>query len=189
MHRRFTQPLLPLAAALILGSCATPTTPDSAAPAPPPAEAAAPAPPVILPVTPVAFSGCVSPQEREAFEVYGLRTEALVGAQSCRMTDRFNKFAVKYRNELTTEGRALRGYYKKSYGKSGDATLDIFVTELSNASFVDGSTASDFCAATATLFDTLMAAPVGHLAAFSAQHPAPALPAMDSCGGAPTKQP
>jgi hypothetical protein len=188
MHRRFAQTFLPLAAALILGSCTTPP-PPSAASAPPPAEVAAPAAPVILPVTPVAFSGCVSPHDREAFEVYALRTQVLVGAQSCRMTDRFNTFAIRYRGELTAEGRALRGYYQKNYGKRGDATLDVFVTELSNASFVDGSTAADFCEVTMTLLDTLMAAPVGHLAAFSAQHPARALPAMDSCSSAPPKRP
>jgi hypothetical protein len=187
MHRRIAQVFLPLAAALALGSCTTPTAPDSAAPAPP-AEVAAPAAPVILPVTPVAFSSCVSPHEREAVEVYAVRTEAIVGAQSCRMTDRFNKFAIKFRGELTTEGRALRGFYKKTYGKSGDATLDKFVTELSNASFVEGSAAFGLCETTTQLFDDLMATPVGKLAAFSAQHPARALPTMESCAGTPPKR-
>jgi len=185
MHSRFAQILLPLAATLILGSCTAPS--ENAASAPPPTEAAAP--PASRPVTPVAFSGCVSPQEREAFVVYALRTEALVGAQSCRMTDRFNKFATKFRGELTTQGRALRGYYQKNYGKSGDATLDKFVTELANASFVDGSGGADFCAATTNLFNDLMVAQIGQLVAFSAQHPARTLPAMDSCGGAPPKRP
>jgi hypothetical protein len=189
MHRRFAQTLLSLAAALILGACTPPTTtPDSTAFSPPPAEAAAPAAPVILPVTPVTFSGCVSPHEREAVEVYAVRTDAIVGAQSCRMTDRFNKFAIKFRGELTAEGRTLRGYYKKTYGKSGDATLDKFVTELSNASFVEGSGAFGLCETTTSLFDELMATPVGHLAAFSAQHPARALPTMESCGGTPPKR-
>ena len=187
MHRRFAQTFLPLATALVLASCTAPTAPESPAPAPP-AEAAAPPAPVVLPVTPVDFPNCVSPREREAVEVYAVRTEAMVGAQSCRMTDRFNKFAIKFRGELTTEGRTLRGYYKKIYGKSGDATLDKFVTELSNASFVEGSAASGLCEATTQLFDDLMATPVGQLAAFSAQHPPRALPAMDSCSSAPPKR-
>src|SRR5271154_865766 len=100
MYPRFVQSLLPIAAAFIISSCTATKTPDSA-PSAPPAAAEAPAAPAILPVTPVAFSGCVSPHEREAFEVYALRTRLLVGAQSCRMTDRFNKFATKFRNELT----------------------------------------------------------------------------------------
>ncbi len=186
MRPRFAPTLLSLAAAFILGSCTAPTMPDSAA-APPTDEAAAQAEGESPTLTPIAFSGCVSPREREAFEVYALRIEALVGAQSCRMTDRFNTFAIKFRGELTTQGRAMRAYYQKSYGTGGDAALDTFVTDLSNTTFVYGSTTSDFCTATKSLLDSLMAARVGQLAAFSAQRPAHALPAMDSCGGAPPK--
>jgi hypothetical protein len=187
MALRFAQILLPLAAALVLGSCSNTKEPDSASAAAPPAEAAAT--PESRPVTPVAFSGCVLPHERQAFEVYALRTQALVGAQSCRMTDRFNKFAIKFRGELTTEGHTLRSYYQKKYGKSGDATLDKFVTELANTTFVDGSQTNDICTATTALFDALVAAPVGHLAAYSAQHRASALPAMESCNTVAVKSP
>jgi hypothetical protein len=186
MHSRFAQSLLPLAAALVLGSCSA-KAPDSTASAPP-AEAAAPAV-ASRAIIPIEFSGCVSPHEREAFEVYALRIQALVGAQSCRMTDRFNKFAIKFRGELTTEGRALRSYYQKKYGKSGDASLAKFVTELSNTSFVDGSAQNDFCAATTALLDNLMAAPVGQLASFSAEHRASALPKMASCDTVAAKSP
>jgi hypothetical protein len=187
MNSRFAQILLPFAAALVLGSCAA-KAPESAA-APTPAAEAAAATPASRPVTPIEFSGCVSPHERQAFEVYALRTQVLVGAQSCRMTDRFNKFAIKFRGELTTQGHALRSYYQKKYGKSGDATLDKFVTELANTSFVDGSQTNDICAATTVLLDSLMAAPVGQLAAFSTQHPTHALPAMESCGAVAVKTP
>ena len=86
-----------------------------------------------------AYSACISSRERQAYEVYALRTEALVGAQSCRMTDRFNVFASRFTRELTAEGRELRAYYQKTYGKGGDARLDDFVTQLANTSFVDGS--------------------------------------------------
>jgi hypothetical protein len=188
MHSRFAQIFTPLAAALVLASC-TAKTPDSAASAPPPATPAAAVAPASRPITPVAFSGCVSPHEREAFEVYALRTQALVGAQSCRMTDRFNKFILRFRGELTTEGRALRGYYQKKYGKGGDATLDKFVTELSNTTFVAGSGTNDLCATTTALFDSVMAAPVGQLAAYSSQHRSSALPAMDSCDAVAAKSP
>jgi hypothetical protein len=173
-------------AALVLGSCSD-KAPDSAASAQP-AEATASAT-AARAVTPIEFSGCVSPHEREAFEVYALRIQALVGAQSCRMTDRFNKFAIKFRGELTTEGKALRSYYQKKYGKSGDASLDKFVTDLSNTAFVDGSAKNDFCAATTALFDSVMAAPVGQLAAFSAEHRATALPALKSCDAVAVKRP
>jgi hypothetical protein len=184
-HSRYAQILVPFAA-LVLGSCSAGKTPDSAA-APAPVEATVAATPVRA-MTPIEFSGCVAPHEREAFEVYALRTQALVGAQSCRMTDRFNKFAMKFRGELTAQGHTLRSYYQKKYGKSGDATLDKFVTELANTTFVEGSQTNDICSATTALFDSVMAAPVGRLAVFSAQHRPTALPAMESCGTVAAKR-
>lgn len=186
MHSRFAQSLVPFATALMLGSCSPSKAPESTAATP--AETVAAAAPAKA-ITPVAFSGCVAPHEREAFEVYALRTQALVGAQSCRMTDRFNKFAIRFRGELTTEGKALRSYYQKKYGKSGDATLDKFVTELSNTTFVEGSATNELCATTTTLFDSVMAAPIGQLAAFSKQHHPGALPAMESCDTVAAKRP
>ena len=124
---------------------------------------------------------CLTPREREAHEVYALRTEALVGAQSCRMLDRFNAFATRFSAELIDEGRTLRAHYLKLYGKRGDAKLDDFVTGLSNTTFVRGSEAGDFCGATAALFERIEAVPVGQLAAFSHSRTALALPPVDAC--------
>jgi hypothetical protein len=129
-----------------------------------------------------ALAACISPRERQAHEVYALRTEVLVGAQSCRMTDRFNTFATKFVRELTTEGRELRSYYIKTYGKGGDKALDDFVTRMANNSFVEGSGGGNLCATTAALFDDVMAVPVGQLAAFTSKHQARALPVMEVCG-------
>src|SRR5258708_7928809 len=95
-----------------------------------------------------ALSACITPRERQAYEVYALRTEVLVGAQSCRMTDRFNIFATKFTRELTTEGRELRAHYLKAYGKGGDKALDDFVTRLANSAFVEGSGGGDLCGVT-----------------------------------------
>ena len=129
-----------------------------------------------------ALSACISPRERQAYEVYALRTDVLVGAQSCRMTDRFNVFVTKFTRELTVEGRELRAFYQKTYGKGGDAHLDDFVTELANTSFVAGSSGGgNLCATTTALFDDVMAVPVGQLAAFSRTRHARALPDMDVC--------
>jgi hypothetical protein len=134
-----------------------------------------------------ALSACITPRERQAYEVYALRTEVLVGAQSCRMTDRFNIFATKFTRELTAEGRELRSHYLKTYGKGGDKKLDDFVTQIANSSFVEGSGGGDLCAATTAIFDDVMALPVGQLAVYTSKHTPPALPAMDVCGGPKVK--
>jgi hypothetical protein len=188
MQPVLSRALLPLA--VLLGSCSNPNPAGSGASEAAPAASAAPAPAAqTASITAAGISGCVSPHERQAFEVYALRTQAIVGAQSCRVTERFNAFATRFRGELTTEGRALRAYYQKTYGKRGDATLDEFVTQLSNASFVDGGRAADYCGATNALFDNVLLTPVGHLAVFSHEHPAQALPAMEICGATPAKNP
>lgn len=129
------------------------------------------------------LAACISPRERQAYEVYALRTEVLVGAQSCRMTDRFNVFATKFTRELTVEGRALRSYYLKTYGKGGDKALDDFVTRIANNSFVEGSGTGNLCATTTALFEDVMALPVGKLAVYSREHQPRALPVMEVCGG------
>lgn len=110
-----------------------------------------------------------SDPERQRLAV--LRTQAMVGAQSCRITGRFNAFATRFRGELTTEGRALQDYYQKNHGKRGDAALDEFVTQLSNAPFVDGNGTGDYCGATKALLNDATSEPVGHLAAFSHERP------------------
>jgi hypothetical protein len=189
MQTVLSRALLPLADLIVLGSCSNPTpSGSSASEAAPAASATSSLAAQSASITTAPIEGCVSAREREAFERYALRTHAIVGAQSCRATERFNAFATRFRGELTTQGRALRGYYQKTYGKRGDATLDEFVSQLSNASFVNGSGPADYCGATNALFDTVMVAPVGHLAAFSHEHPASALPAMEICSASPTKK-
>lgn len=133
-----------------------------------------------------AISACISQRDRQAFEVYALRTEVLVGAQSCRMTDRFNIFATKFSRELTAEGRELRSHYLKTYGKGGDKALDDFVTRMANNSFVEGSGTGDLCGTTTALFEDVLALPVGKLASYSHEHQPRGLPAMEVCA-APKK--
>ncbi len=102
------------------------------------------------------------------------------------MTDRFNIFATKFTRELTVEGRELRSYYLKTYGKGGDKALDDFVTQMANNSFVEGSGTGDLCGSTTALFDNVMAVPIGDLAVFSKQHKPRGLPVMEVCGS-PTR--
>jgi hypothetical protein len=135
MQPVLSRALLPLADLIVLGSCSNPTpSGSSASEAAPAASATSSLAAQSASIMTAPIEDCVSAREREAFEGYALRTHAIVGAQSCRITERFNAFATRFRGELTTQGRALRGYYQKTYGKRGDATLDEFVSQLSNAS-------------------------------------------------------
>jgi hypothetical protein len=131
----------------------------------------------------VAEATCVLPKEREAQEVYALRMSAMVGAQSCNMLDRYNAFATKFNNQLTNEGRALKSYFIKNYGRGGEHALDQFTTRMYNETVVRGSS-DHFCAETTVLFDTLMELAGDRLAPFANARAKQALPPTEFCTGA-----
>ncbi len=131
-------------------------------------------------------AACLTPKEREAEEVYALRTAAMVGAQNCNMIDRYNAFATKFNSELTQEGRALKGYFLKTYGRGGEHALDQFTTRLYNETVVRGA-GDHFCAETTVLFDTVMDLGAERLAPFARAQSKAALPAMEVCTGALAK--
>ena len=136
-------------------------------------------------------AACLSARDWDAHQVYALRTEALVGAQSCRMTERFNVFAQRHRQELMTEGHALKAYYHRVYGRGGDKALDDYVTYLANASATAQPQGVGFCAAASELLDRLGQLPIGELVKFSRENPPPVRPSLAKCGGhteARTKQ-
>jgi len=139
---------------------------------------------VSLTFTAEAGAACLSAQDWDAHEVYALRTAALVGAQSCRMTDRFNVFAQRHRQELLTEGHALKAYYQRLYGRGGDKALDDYVTYLANASATAQPQNMGFCAAAEQLLEQLARLPVGQLVKFSRDNPPPVRPALAKCGAA-----
>jgi hypothetical protein len=131
----------------------------------------------------VAEAGCLLPREREAQEIYALRMAAMVGAQSCNMLDRYNAFATKFNSELTTEGRTLKSYFIKSYGRGGENALDQFTTRMYNETVVRGDAREHFCAETGVLFDTLMGLNSDKLAPFAQARAKEALPSPQYCTG------
>jgi hypothetical protein len=135
----------------------------------------------LLSWTSVAEAACLSPKEREAEEVYALRTTAMVGAQSCNMLDRYNAFATRFNSALTYEGRALKGYFIKTYGRGSEHALDQFTTRLYNETVVRGSAGDHFCSETAVLFDILMDLAVDKLAPFAQDRSREALPVNEVC--------
>jgi hypothetical protein len=129
-----------------------------------------------------AEASCLSVKEREAQEVYALRMAAMVGAQSCNMIERYNAFATKFNIELTSEGRALKSYFIRTYGRGGEHALDQFTTRMYNETVVRGDGAH-FCAETGVLFDTLMGLNTDKLAPFAQVRAKEALPSAEYCTG------
>lgn len=80
-----------------------------------------------------ATSTCPQPHEVEALQTRVLQTELMVAALSCGTQQRYNAFARKYYNELSSNSRVLRAYFRRGHDRQGDRYLDRFVTGLANA--------------------------------------------------------
>ncbi len=101
---------------------------------------------------------CASPADQAAFEVQALRSELMVLATGCNEDSRYNAFIRRYQSDLQANERAVSAYFKKYYGRSGQAEHDRFVTDMANArSRVGTGLGSDFCPRNGQIFSEVLA--------------------------------
>lgn len=101
---------------------------------------------------------CTSQAELSAFEIQALRTEVMVLATGCSEDQRYNAFMRKFQGDLQANERAISAYFKKHYGRSGQAQHDRFVTDMANArSSLGTQLGTDFCPRNSLIFAELMA--------------------------------
>jgi hypothetical protein len=99
---------------------------------------------------------CARPQERLALESRVLQSELMVAALSCGYASDYNAFVRKFQPELMLRGQALRDYFARAHGRSGEHQMNRFVTVMANeASSRNIADQSQFCAKAGTLFDQL----------------------------------
>ncbi len=106
----------------------------------------------------VASAACVSPTDREALDVAGLKTQLMVQTLTCKNDDEYNAFINKFKPDLTSDERTTSNYFSKTYGRNGQKRHDEYLTLLANSkadsSQKDGSR---FCAHNEELFKEVMA--------------------------------
>jgi hypothetical protein len=113
---------------------------------------------------------CMSPAERDAFDIQALRSEMMVLATGCSADKQYNAFIVRYQPQLQANERDIDAWFKRKFGKRGQNEHDRFVTDLANAQSSAGSKlGSEFCPHDAMIFSEVMALQnVGELPPFAA---------------------
>lgn len=136
----------------------------------------------------LADSRCVSERERAAFDVRILQTELMVGALACRGTGhgdfpgQYAAFVDANRGALKSHADALRGHFRRSFGRSGEAELDRFVTSLANElSHASMTGTGRYCAQQQGLFERAARLAEPDLTRFAAERAAAHRPAAPDC--------
>ncbi len=103
---------------------------------------------------------CKTAADQQIFDLAALKSEAMVLAESCHQEDRYNAFIERYKPLLLANEHAFDAYFKRVFGRSGQAEHDAYITSLANAqSDVGLKEGTDFCPHTDVIFDEVMAVP------------------------------
>jgi hypothetical protein len=82
----------------------------------------------------------------------------MVAALSCNACSYYNDFVIKHRSRRQHYGKAIRGEFRRRYGRNGSTELNRFVTHLANeASARSNADQNAFCADALTLFEQAVA--------------------------------
>jgi len=101
---------------------------------------------------------CAKPADVTAFDVAGLKAKLMVTALTCSQQDRYNEFVQRYRSELTTHERALRGYFARAFGGRAQSRQDDYITSLANTQSQSGIRQGTlFCQQNVGIFTEVMA--------------------------------
>jgi hypothetical protein len=105
----------------------------------------------------VKTDACTNSAERTAFDTEGLKSELMVTAETCRLTDKYNTFIRTYQPVLATQESALNTYFKRGYGRSSDKAHDDYITNLANVQSQEGlKSGTAFCQIAQSMFDEVM---------------------------------
>lgn len=101
---------------------------------------------------------CVRPGDLPAFDITALKSKLMVTALTCGEQDKYNAFIGKYRAELTSEDKALNGYFNRVNARRGRQQHDDYITQLANSQEQTGvRQGSLFCRYNLSTFDEVMA--------------------------------
>lgn len=131
---------------------------------------------------------CASDADYAALSLRVLQSDLLVAGLRCRKPGKYNDFVVKFKNELKTNGGALKKYFAKRHGGGGKRHLDLMVTRLANdASRRAGTDTHGYCAQVPGLFDEVLKIDKGGLKSFAAGRPEASAHGIKRCSSTPLK--
>ena len=131
----------------------------------------------------VAGAACIPPNDREALDVAGLKTQLMVVTLTCKTDSQYNAFINKFKPELNAEERTAHNYFAHAYGRAGQKRQDEYVTQLANTKSDAGLRQGNrFCAHNETIFDEVLALRNGkELEEYAAGRATAAPATMTSC--------
>ena len=135
-----------------------------------------------------ASAACVSPTDRAALDVAGLKTQLMVQTLTCKTDTQYNAFISKFKPELVADEHVAKSYFSGVYGRSSQKRQDEYMTQLANvksdASQRDGSR---FCAHNEEVFSEVLALQNGaELRQYAAGRATATPTALETCDGSET---
>ncbi len=132
----------------------------------------------------MADAQCVRPGDLPAFDVTALKSKLMVTALTCGEQDKYNAFVTKYRPELTSQDKALTGYFNRANARRGRQQHDDYITQLANSQEQTGMRqGSLFCRYNISTFDEVMALRSGaELTDYAAGKTVAQPMSMEECG-------
>ena len=129
---------------------------------------------------------CAKPVDVTAFDVAGLKSKLMVTALTCNQQDRYNDFVQRFRGELVTHERALRGYFARAFGGRAQHEHDDYITSLANTLSESGiQQGTLFCQQNIGIFSEVLALARGtELAGYAASKQLPQPIAIEACPAA-----
>ena len=105
-----------------------------------------------------ASAACVSPADREALDVAGLKTQLMVQTLTCKNDTEYNAFISKFKPELNSDEKTTGNYFSRTYGRNGQRRQDEYLTLLANSrADISQKDGSRFCGHNEELFRQVLA--------------------------------
>ncbi|MDB2414233.1 hypothetical protein N9W34_00500 [Rickettsiales bacterium] len=113
---------------------------------------------IIATLLPISSFACAMQEESQALDFRALQSNMMVAALSCDQQKNYNRFMIKYKNNLITGSEDIKSYFKRKYGFSYERELNRFVTDLANKAtqFSMNKNSDTYCQQVSAMFKDLI---------------------------------
>ncbi len=88
---------------------------------------------------------CVRPEDAAAVHTAAVQQEMMVAAFTCHDVSSYNRFVLSHRHELQQSDKALLNFFLQGDADTGEASYNLYKTELANASSLRALRDRQFC--------------------------------------------
>ncbi len=132
---------------------------------------------------PVWAGTCASAVEKAAIDTRLLQNELMVRALTCGANAQYNSFVEKFSPDLVADGKMLRGYFARAYGRGGESELNGFITRIANGAATRRmqQDMDNYCASALNLFNAVLSVDSTGLRTYAGQTPFAQESGVESC--------